>query len=270
MPSLAYYNEIDPDAAAVLRQLVADGVIAPGDVDERSIEDVAPDDLRGYAQCHFFAGGGLWSVAARLAGWPDERPLWTGSCPCQPFSVAGRRGGANDPRHLWPDFHRLIRAARPPVVMGEQTASKDGRGWFDGVRDDLARDGYASRAVDLAACAINAKQVRQRLYWLAVASPHRDQSERRTGPMQMGRLKITGEAQAESYASRAKRSAEPPVCILADDVPGRVGLLGIAGNAIVPALAAEVIAAYLDTESSTPNDEAEFKHRLSPSTRYDE
>ena len=61
----AYYNEFDPFAAAWLRNLIAQGLIAPGDVDERSIKDVSPDDLRGYTQCHFFAGIGGWSYAAR-------------------------------------------------------------------------------------------------------------------------------------------------------------------------------------------------------------
>lgn len=68
----AYYNEFDPYAAAWLRQLIADGHIAPGDVDERSITEVKPDDLKSYGQCHFFAGIGWWSLAARLAGIPDD------------------------------------------------------------------------------------------------------------------------------------------------------------------------------------------------------
>jgi len=72
----AYYNEIDPFAAQWLRNLISAGHIAPGDVDERSIEDVSPDDLLGYAQCHFFAGIGVWSYALRQAGWADERPAW--------------------------------------------------------------------------------------------------------------------------------------------------------------------------------------------------
>lgn len=86
----AYYNENDPYAAQWLRNLITAGHIAKGDVDERSIVDVRADDLRGYTQCHFFAGIGGWSLALRLAGWPDDRPVWTGSCPCQPFSAAGK------------------------------------------------------------------------------------------------------------------------------------------------------------------------------------
>jgi DNA (cytosine-5)-methyltransferase 1 len=164
----AYYNEFDPAAAHILRAMVEKGVIAPGDVDTRSIKEVQPDDLRNYTQCHFFAGGGLWSVAARLAGWPDDAPLWTGSCPCQPFSAAGKGLGTDDPRHLWPDFHRLIRARRPAVVMGEQVAGKAGYGWFDGVRTDLAGEGYAGRAVDFPACSVDAPHQRNRLYWCAV------------------------------------------------------------------------------------------------------
>jgi len=164
----AYYNEFDHAAAHILRALIDDGVLAPGDVDTRSIKEVMPDDLDGYTQCHFFAGGGLWSVAARLAGWPDDRPLWTGSCPCQPFSAAGKGLGTDDPRHLWPDFHRLIRARRPAVVMGEQVAGAAGYGWFDGVRFDLESEGYASRAVDFPACSVDAPHQRNRLYWIAV------------------------------------------------------------------------------------------------------
>lgn len=148
----AYYNEFDPFAAQWLRNLIAAGLIAPGDVDERSIEDVPPDDLEGYDQCHFFAGIGGWSLALRLAGWPDDRPVWTGSCPCQPFSAAGKRAGTDDPRHLWPVWHgNLIAERRPPVVFGEQVASKDGRAWLAGIRADLEALGYGVGAADLCA-----------------------------------------------------------------------------------------------------------------------
>ena len=141
----ALYNDISPDAGAVLRQCVNDGVIARGVVDQRSIAELQPHDLDGFSQIHLFAGGGLWSVAARLAGWPDDRPLWTASCPCQPFSQAGRRLGRADERHLWPDVHRLVAARRPAVVVGEQVAGAAGRDWFDGVAADLGGIGYACR-----------------------------------------------------------------------------------------------------------------------------
>ena len=165
----AYYNEIDPFAAQWLRNLISAGHIAPGDVDERSIEDVRPDELKGFTQCHFFAGIGVWSYALRQAGWADERPAWTGSCPCQPFSAAGKGGGFNDERHLWPAFNHLISVCRPPVVFGEQVASKDGLGWLDLVQADLEGTGYAFRAVDTCAASVGAPHIRQRLYWVADA-----------------------------------------------------------------------------------------------------
>ena len=166
----AYYNEIEPYAAQWLRNLIKKGLIADGTVDERSIVDVDPLELarENFTQAHFFAGIGGWSHALRLAGWPDDRPVWTGSCPCQPFSVAGKGAGTDDPRHLWPHFHRLIAACRPPVVLGEQVAGKAGYGWFDGVRADLEGTGYAGRAVDIPALAVNAPHIRQRLYWVAL------------------------------------------------------------------------------------------------------
>ncbi len=124
----ALYNEIDPFAAQWLRNLIAAGHIAPGEVDERSIEDVTPDDLRGFTQCHFFAGIGVWSHSLRLAGWPDDRPVWTGSCPCQPFSAAGKGDGFADERHLWPHFFHLISERRPQHVFGEQVAAGNANG----------------------------------------------------------------------------------------------------------------------------------------------
>lgn len=163
---VSYYNEIDPYAAQWLRNLIANKLIADGDVDERSIRDVAAADLHGYTQCHFFAGIGVWSYALRLAGWPDDRPVWTGSCPCQPFSAAGKGAGFADERHLWPEFHRLIAECRPPVVFGEQVASKDGLGWLDTVHADLEASGYAIGAADLCAAGIGAPHIRQRLWFV--------------------------------------------------------------------------------------------------------
>jgi DNA (cytosine-5)-methyltransferase 1 len=163
----AVYNEFDPYAAQWLRNLIAAGHIAPGEVDERSIAEVGDDEYRGFTQVHLFAGIGGWSLALRLAGWPDERPVWTGSCPCQPFSAAGKGEGFADARHLWPEMRRLVRACRPAAVMGEQVDAAVRMGWLDAVFDDLEGDGYACRAADLPAAGVGAPHIRQRLWWRA-------------------------------------------------------------------------------------------------------
>lgn len=165
-----YYNEIDPYAAQWLRNLILAGLIPHGEVDERSIAYVSAADLAGFRQCHFFAGIGGWALAARLAGWPDDRQLWTGSPPCQPFSRAGKQRGADDARHLWPHLFRLISAVRPDVVMGEQVAAAVGKGWLDGVFDDLEGVNYACGAAVVPACAVNAPHRRDRLWFVAERS----------------------------------------------------------------------------------------------------
>jgi len=196
-----FYNEIDLKSAAWLRELIAQGLIPAGDVDTRSIAEIQPHELTKYTQCHFFAGIGGWSLALSLAGWPADRPVGTGSCPCQPFSAAGKGLAQADPRHLWPVFFALINACRQLgqqwafTLFGEQVASKAGLGWLDGVCADLEGAGYAVGTADLcAACAspevtgwlwipdeIDAAgglwvpvssgppHIRQRLYWVANA-----------------------------------------------------------------------------------------------------
>ena len=163
----AYYNEHDPYAAAMLENLIAAGQIAPGDVDTRDILDVMPADLDGYTQCHFFAGVGIWSRALRSAGWPDGRPVWTGSCPCQPFSAAGAGLGVDDERHLFPGWHWLIKQHRPETVFGEQVASPDGLVWADLVQAAMEATNYACGFVDTCAAGFRSFHIRQRLYFAA-------------------------------------------------------------------------------------------------------
>ncbi len=165
----AYYNEIDPFAAQWLRNLIAAGHIAPGEVDERDIRDVSPTDLVRFDQCHFFAGIGGWSRALRLAGIPDDAPVWTGSCPCQPFSAAGSGGGFADERHVWPAWFHLVDVCRPAKIYGEQVASPDALEWFDLVCADLENAGYAVGGADLCAAGLGAPHIRQRLWFVADA-----------------------------------------------------------------------------------------------------
>lgn len=164
---LAWYNEPDPFAANWLESLIAHGLIADGIVYRQPIQRVRPADLTHFQQFHFFAGIGGWSYALRLAGWPDSLPVWTGSCPCQPFSNAGSKRGTLDDRHLWPYFRNLIALHRPPVVFGEQVASPLGRSWLSSVRADLEELGYGVGCADLCAASVGAPHIRQRLYWVA-------------------------------------------------------------------------------------------------------
>lgn len=162
-----YYNEFDPHAAQWLRNLIEAGLLPTGDVDERDVRDVAPSDLVGYRRCHFFAGIGIWAYALERAGFEGE--CWTGSCPCQPFSAAGKGDGFDDERHLWPDWFWLISQCKPRIVFGEQVSGKDALPWFDLVSDDLEGVGYTVGAVDTPAASVGAPHIRQRLYWLAHA-----------------------------------------------------------------------------------------------------
>jgi DNA (cytosine-5)-methyltransferase 1 len=216
----AYYNENDPKAAAWLRELIKRNLISPGEVDERSILDVPPGDLVGFTQCHFFAGIGVWSYALRCAGWPDDRPVWTGSCPCQPFSAAGKGGGFADERHLWPAWFHLIGVRKPPVVFGEQVAGKDGGTWLDLVHADLESVGYACGPVVAPAAGFGAPQGRHRIYFVAVAdAPHshgrpgeceteagtRQDGERRRGPTSGGSDGIVGDTVDEGLQGIERR-----------------------------------------------------------------
>lgn len=240
------YNEIDGHAATWLENLIRAGEIPDGKVDRRSIKDLDGDALRGVTQFHTFAGIGGWPLALRLAGWPPDREVWTGSCPCQPFSAAGNLLAENDDRHLWPHFFRLIQKCRPPVVFGEQVASAAGVRWFAAVRADLEGAGYAVGGADLAAAGVGARHIRQRLYWVADAGVSKyggglgllSPSSLASGP---------GRDNGRGTAGVGRRvQDEPRPSAVADGVPDRVALIRGYGNAIVPALAAEFIRAFME------------------------
>jgi DNA (cytosine-5)-methyltransferase 1 len=251
-----YWNEIEPYAAAWLRNLIAAGHLPPGEVDTRSIVDVQPDDLRGFTQCHFFAGIGGWSLAAHLAGWPTSRPLWTGSCPCQPFSVAGRGAGAADERHLWPEYLRLIAARRPAVVMGEQVASPLGLSWVDLVSADLDDQGYSCWAADTCAAGVGAPHIRSRLWWVADPKSRGCREQRRQMEPREGGVRhpnsrgepggFWADADLLDFKDGKPRPVEAGTFPMADGLPTRMGRLRAYGNAIVPQIGAEVIAAYME------------------------
>lgn len=279
-----YYNEYDKKTAMWLRELIKSGLIPDGIVDDRSIVEVKPDDLRGYTQCHFFAGIGGWSVALQLAGWPADKPVWTGSCPCQPFSAAGKGLAQADERHLWPVFYNLIKECRPITCFGEQVASAIGKGWLDGISADLESEDYACGATVLGAHSVGAPHIRQRLYWMADSCGNgRNQAgqyqpkESGDGAFRDGIASGMGDTNSPGLSEQRKpisisaqqlaselrgtlwnafdllpcrdgksRRIESGTFPLAHGVSGRVGLLRGYGNAIVPQCAAAFIQAYLD------------------------
>lgn len=171
-----YFNDVDVHSVVWLKELVDNRCfnVCPEEcvIDGRSVLDIEANDVRGYEQCHFFAGIGGWRRAFDLAN-VDVRDLcnryggaiWTASLPCQPFSVAGARKCADDERHLWPIFRELVAECRPAIIFGEQVASKDGKDWLSGIRNDLEEMGYVVGAADLCAASVNAPHIRQRIYW---------------------------------------------------------------------------------------------------------
>lgn len=180
----AFYNDLEHYVCDWLLNLQREGDLPGGSVNYQPIQQLKGADLKGYDQCHFFAGIGGWPYALRLAGWPTTRPVWTGSCPCQPFSAAGKQQGFKDDRDLWPDWFRLIRECRPATIFGEQVASAIGFGWLDRVCLDLEGEGYAVGATVLPACSVGAPHIRSRLFWVADATDSRrnDAREHRSGP----------------------------------------------------------------------------------------
>ena len=190
-----YYNEFDKKKCSALSMLMADGHIRKGEIDDRPIQDVKPEDLKDYERCHFFAGIGLWDYALDLARWPENRGVWTGSCPCQPFSTAGRQKGKDDDRHLWPEWLRLIEECGPATVFGEQVANAISKGWLDDVYQGLEAEGYAVGSAVLPACSVGVPHKRDRLWFVALSSYFDDRGN-------------TGEFQAPDEFKTQKRPQE--------------------------------------------------------------
>ena len=206
--------------------------------------------------------------------------------PLKPMRKPGqpRKRLADDPqRHLLVKLHmrRLIAARRPPVVVGEQVAGEAGYAWLAAVHDDLRNEGYALQAADLAASAVDAPHIRQRLYWIGTLTevlanaegvdgrPPADRHHVEWGASQIGPQQETGDCLAQlpspALSQSFWRSSElrrgsngelrrvkPGVRLLAAGLPGRLDAKSIIGNAICLPLAQQVLAAYLESVAEKP------------------
>ena len=134
--------------------------------------------------------------------------LVCGGFPCQPFSVAGKRGGASDDRALWPEMRRVICEVQPAWVVGENVPGIIAME-LDNVLSDLEGEGYATQALVLPACAVDAPHRRDRVWVIA----HGDDvpldvadTERRAGGE--GPLGQSGH-QSNARGETSERSAHP-------------------------------------------------------------
>ena len=257
-----YYNEFEPYAAQWLKNLIRKGLIADGYVDDRSIHEVRGVDLQGYSQCHFFAGIGVWQLALRNAGWGDTQEVWTGSCPCQPFSVIGTHKGEADKRHLWPEFFRLIKECKPKYVFGEQVASKDGITWLDNLQTDMEGEGYATGATVFPACGVGSPHIRPRTYWVGhsqckglegynrrevnINEPGRNEKEQGRPSAQAGVCNGFWSDYTLATGNGYCKPIQPSTPLLVNGTPQRVGRIRAYGNAIVEPQARVFIESYME------------------------
>lgn len=110
--------------------------------------------------------------------------ILTGGFPCQPYSVAGKRKGKEDERHLWPEMLRAIREVRPRWIVGENVSglvSWNGGMVFNEVQADLEVEGYEVAPFLLPACSKNAPHKRERVWFIAYSKSGYAERSRRSG-----------------------------------------------------------------------------------------
>ena len=196
----------------------------------------------------------------------------TGGYPCQPFSVAGRKKGEQDPRHLWPEYFRLVKELRPTWVIGENVSGHIKQG-LDTVLEDLESEGYSTRTFSISASSIGANHKRERVWILAnsgrslregselgreneneIRKENANQSERSSSAFKLNvadseREGLQGSEQYETHTRETETqfsasqsletkgihwAIEPDVGRVAHGIPNRVDRLKALGNSLVP------------------------------------
>lgn len=160
-----------------------------------------------------------------------------GGYPCQPFSTAGKRGGKDDDRHLWPEMFRLIKDRRPRRVLAENVAGHITMG-LDHVLSDLEAEGYTCWPLVIPACAVGSRQRRDRVWILADSMP---------GDGPMGGHSTGGRREPEQVPRHraCEQESEPTMVAMVNGLPPWMDELRGYGNSIVPQVAYEIFTAML-------------------------
>lgn len=208
--------------------------------------------------------------------WRGRIDVLSGGFPCQPFSSAGKRKGAEDDRYLWPEMLRAIDEIRPTWVVGENVAGllsmvqpskvvrvEDKASLFDEDEEELATEqsefvieticndferlGYSIQPIVVPACAVGAPHRRDRIWFIANSEGSRSTRECECG---QGQVQPIGRGSEEVQSRWAKFPTQPPICGGDDGLPRELGSITFPrwrgesikayGNAIVPQVAYEI------------------------------
>ena len=144
------------------------------------IETIAFCEIEKYAQRVLrknFSGIRIFEDVRQFPATEFREPfLLTGGYPCQPFSQAGKRRGAEDDRHLWPSMFGIIRTSRPTWILAENVAGHVTLG-LDEVLADLESEGYAVQPIIIPACAVDAPHRRDRVWIMAWNSSSNEKNQ---------------------------------------------------------------------------------------------
>jgi len=172
--------------------------------------------------------------------------------PCQPFSVAGRRQGEKDDRHIWPRVREIIAQKRPTWSLLENVAGHISLG-LDDVLADLENEGYAARPFIIPATSVDARHIRKRV-WILARNMGDANSERRA--RDQGRQhQVTADADKQVAARStpkhgSKWPTEPNMGRVAYGIPNRVDRIAALGNAVVPQIVTAIGTTILQVESA--------------------